>query len=181
MTLRLGQVAPDFEQDTANGSIRLYPWLASDWGLLFSYPRDFMPVAAEELVDVARLKLEWDRRAVRPVGLSVDSAETHRAFEQFVVVTKGHGFTFPVVADTDRSVAELYGMLDTDAHPEATASCLFLIDPGKRVRLMLTHPVGVARNFRDVLRVIDTLQGADVPTTSPPMRDAPTSRFGRQA
>ena len=123
MTLRLGQIAPDFEQDTANGSIRFHPWIGKAWGMLFSYPRDFMPVVVDELVEVARLKLEWDRRAV----------------------------------------ADLYDMEHCQAQPEATASCLFLIDPHMRVRLVLTHPPGVARNFRDLLRVIDSLQATDVP------------------
>lgn len=163
MAIRLGQTAPDFEQDTANGSIRFHSWIGSAWAMLFSYPRDFMPVAAEELVEVARLKLEWDRRMVRPVGLSVDSADSHRAFEQFVAATQGQTFNFPLVADTDRAVADLYDMEPSETHPGATASCLFLIDPRKRVRLILTHPVGVARNFRDLLRVIDGLQGTDVP------------------
>lgn len=163
MTMRLGQIAPDFEQDTANGSIRFHPWLGTAWGMLFSYPRDFMSVAAEELVEVARLKLEWDRRMVRPVGLSVDSADSHRSFEQFVAATRGQTFNFPLVADIDRSVADLYDLEHAEAHPGATASCLFLIDPRKRVRLSLTHPIGVARNFRDLLRVIDGLQGTDVP------------------
>jgi alkyl hydroperoxide reductase subunit AhpC len=163
MTLRLGQIAPDFEQDTANGSIRFHPWIGKAWGMLFSYPRDFMPVVVDELVEVARLKLEWDRRAVRPVGLSVDSADSHRAFEQFVAATRGQTFNFPIIADTDRSVADLYDMEHCQAQPEATASCLFLIDPHMRVRLVLTHPPGVARNFRDLLRVIDSLQATDVP------------------
>ena len=163
MTIQLGQIAPDFEQDTANGSIRFHPWVGPSWGLLFSYPHDFMPTAAAELIDVARLKLEWDRRAVRPVGLSVDTAESHRAFEQFIAATHGQTFNFPVVADTDLSVATLYDMVHGETDPDATASCLFLIDPRKRVRLILTHPTGVGRNFRDILRIIDGLQGADVP------------------
>lgn len=163
MTIRLGQIAPDFEQDTANGSIRFHPWLGTAWGLLFSYPRDFMPVAAQELVAVAQLKLEWDRRTLRPVGLSVDSADSHRSFEQFVAATRGQNFNFPLVADTDRTVADLYDLEHCEGHPGATASCLFLIDPRKHVRLILTHPIGVARNFRDLLRVIDGLQGTDVP------------------
>lgn len=169
MTIRLGQIAPDFEQDTANGSIRFHPWIGPAWGLLFSYPRDFMPVAAEELIEVARLKLEWDRRAVRPVGLSVDTVESHRAFEQFIAATHGQTFNFPVVADTDHAVAGLYDMVHAEADPDATASCLYLIDPQKRVRLILTYPEGAGRNFRDLLRIIDKLQGVDVPAASFPL------------
>jgi thioredoxin-dependent peroxiredoxin len=161
MTIQLGQIAPDFEQDTANGSIRFHAWLGVAWGLLFSYPRDFTEVAAAELMEVTRLKLDWDRRAVRPIGLSVDSADTHRNFEEIIATTEGRAFNFPLVADSDRAVAELYGMVHPAVDPDATASCVFLIDPQRRVRLTQTYPMTVARNFQDLLRVIDCLQASE--------------------
>jgi alkyl hydroperoxide reductase subunit AhpC len=172
MTIRLGQIAPDFEQDTANGSIRFHCWLGTSWGLLFSHPRDFAPISAAELVEVARLKPEWDRRDIKPVGLSVDTADSHRAFEQDIALVEGRAFNFPVVADSDRTVADLYGMVHAETDAEATARCVFVVDPHKRVRLILTYPPGVGRNFRDILRVIDALQRADAQTRQQPAQPA---------
>jgi alkyl hydroperoxide reductase subunit AhpC len=161
MIMRLGQIAPDFEQDTANGSIRFHNWLGTSWGVLFSHPHDYASISHAELAEVARLKPEWDRRNVKPVGLSLDTVESHRDFEQAAELVEGRVFNFPVVADCDRTVADLYGMVHPDIDPTATARCVFVIDPRKRVRLIHAFPPCVGRNFRDILRAIDGLQRAD--------------------
>jgi alkyl hydroperoxide reductase subunit AhpC len=159
MTLRLGEISPDFEQDTANGSLRLHAWLGRCWGLLFSYPTDFASVSATELTEVAWLKPDWDRRAVKPIGVSLDSADSLQVFVRDAARRGGGPFNFPLVADSDGTVATLYATVHPETDPDAAARCVFIIDPCKRVRLTLAYPPSVARSFQDLLRVIDGLQG----------------------
>ena len=168
MTIQLGQIAPDFEQDTTQGRIRFHEWLGGSWAVLFSHPRDFTPVCTTELGVVARLGPEWRRRGVKVIGLSVDPSERHAAWEADVAETQGCAVDFPMIADQDRSVATLYGMVHPDADPMVTVRTVFVIDPERRVRLTLCYPPSTGRNFDEVLRVLDSLQLTDAHKVTTP-------------
>ncbi|WP_428374829.1 peroxiredoxin [Lichenicoccus sp.] len=161
MTVQLGQIAPDFEQDTTQGRIRFHQWLGDSWGVLFSHPKDFTPVCTTELGAVARLQPEWRRRNVKVIGLSVDPLESHHRWEGDIAETQGAAVNFPMIADPDRKVSALYGMVHPEADPTITVRSVFVIDPAKKVRLSLTYPPSAGRNFQEVLRVIDSLQLTD--------------------
>jgi alkyl hydroperoxide reductase subunit AhpC len=161
MTIQLGQIAPDFEQDSSEGKIKFHEYLGSSWGILFSHPKDFTPVCTTELAEVARLKPEWDKRHVKPVGLSVDTGERHTGWAADIKETQGQTLNFPVLADHDRKVSDLYGMVHPDADPSVTVRSVFVIDPNKKIRLILTYPPSTGRNFDEILRVIDSLQLTD--------------------
>ena len=161
MTIQLGQIAPDFEQETTRGRIRFHEWLGDSWGVLFSHPKDFTPVCTTELGAVARLAPEWAKRNVKVIGLSVDPAERHREWEADIAETQGSTVDFPMIADADRKVATLYGMVHPEADPTVTVRTVFIIDPNKKVRLSLSYPPSAGRNFDEVLRVIDSLQLTD--------------------
>ncbi len=168
MTIQLGQIAPDFEQDTTQGRIRFHEWLGSSWGVLFSHPRDYTPVCTTELGAVARLAPEWQKRNVKVIGLSVDPLEHHRGWEADIAETQGSTVDFPMIADPDRSVASLYGMVHPEADPSVTVRTVFIIDPNKKVRLSLSYPPSAGRNFDEVLRVIDSLQLTDAQKVTTP-------------
>lgn len=125
---------------------------------MFSHPKDYTPVCTTELAEVARLKPEWDKRRVKPIGLSVDSGENHTGWARDIEETQGHALNFPVIADADRTVSNLYGMVHPEADPSITVRSVFIIDPNKKVRLILTYPPSTGRNFDEILRVIDSLQ-----------------------
>ena len=161
MSLQLGQIAPDFEQDSTEGPIRFHKWLGSSWGLFFSHPKNFTPVCTTELGEVARLKPEWDKRGVKPIGLSVDSVQAHVRWEKDIEETQGQAINFPMLADPDRKVAELYGMIHPQSDPSVTVRAVFVIDPNKKIRLILIYPPSTGRNFAEVLRAIDSLQLTD--------------------
>ena len=161
MTIQLGQIAPDFEQDTTQGRIHFHQWLGNSWGVLFSHPKDFTPVCTTELGVVARLAPEWAKRNVKVIGLSVDPAERHKEWEADIAETQGSTVNFPMIADADRRVATLYGMVHPEADPTVTVRTVFVIDPNKKVRLSLNYPPSAGRNFDEVLRVIDSLQLTD--------------------
>jgi alkyl hydroperoxide reductase subunit AhpC len=161
MSIQLGQVAPDFTQDSTAGTIHFHDWLGQSWGVLFSHPADYTPVCTTELGEVARLKPEWDKRNVKPIGLSVDPVDKHHGWEADIVETQGQKVNFPVLADGDRKVSDLYGMVHPQADPKVTVRSVFVIDPAKKVRLMITYPPSTGRNFQEILRVIDSLQLAD--------------------
>jgi alkyl hydroperoxide reductase subunit AhpC len=164
MTLRLGQTAPDFEQDTANGSIRFHEWLGASWCMLFSHPQNFTPVSATELAAVARLAPEWARRGVKVVGLSADTAEGHIAWLADVEDAQSCTVGFPVIADCDRTVSALYGLADG----ATIVPAIFVIDPAKIVRLIMAYPACTGRNFVEILRAIDSLQLADAHAVATP-------------
>jgi alkyl hydroperoxide reductase subunit AhpC len=168
MTIQLGQIAPDFRQDSSIGPISLHDYLGTSWGVLFSHPRDFTPVCTTELAAVSRLKPEWEKRNVKPIGLSVDSTENHGAWARDIEETQGQALNFPVIADKDRTVSNLYGMVHPDADPSVTVRSVFIIDPNKKVRLTLTYPPSTGRNFNEVLRVIDSLQLTDAHKVATP-------------
>ena len=161
MTIQLGQIAPDFEQDSTEGRIRFHEWLGDSWGILFSHPKDYTPVCTTELAAVARLKPQWDRRHVKVLGLSVDPADSHAGWAADIVETQGQQVNFPILADADRRVSNLYGMVHPEADPTVTVRSVFVIDPAKKVRLMLTYPPSAGRNFDEILRVVDSLQLTD--------------------
>jgi alkyl hydroperoxide reductase subunit AhpC len=168
MALQLGQVAPDFEQDSTEGRIHFHQWLGDSWGVLFSHPKDFTPVCTTELGEVARLAPEWAKRHVKVIGLSVDPAGRHAEWAADIAETQGHALNFPLIADADRSVSTLYDMVHPEADPAVTVRSVFIIDPAKKIRLILTYPPSAGRNFNEVLRVIDSLQTTDAHKVATP-------------
>jgi alkyl hydroperoxide reductase subunit AhpC len=169
MTIQLGQIAPDFDQDSNTGRIKFHDWLGASWGILFSHPKDFTPVCTTELAEVSRLKPEWDKRNVKPIGLSVDSTANHASWEKDIAETQGQNLNFPVIADSDRSVSDKYGMVHPEADPSVTVRSVFGIDPNKKVRLILTYPPSTGRNFHEILRVVDSLQLTDAHKVATPV------------
>lgn len=169
MSLRLGDSAPDFTAETTEGPIRFHEWLGEAWAILFSHPRDFTPVCTTELGYVARLKPEFDRRGVKVIGLSIDPVDSHRDWAADIKQTQGYAPNFPIVADPERTVASLYGMIHP-AHDEVyTVRTVFVIDPKKKVRLTITYPQTTGRNFDEILRVIDSLQLTDAHKVATPV------------
>lgn len=161
MTLQLGDIAPDFEQDSTQGKIKFHDYLGSSWGILFSHPKDFTPVCTTELGEAARLKPEFDKRNVKILGLSVDPPDSHGKWADDIKETQGHALNFPLIADADRKVSTLYGMIHPKSDPAVTVRSVFVIAPDKKVRLTLTYPPATGRNFAEILRVIDSLQLTD--------------------
>ena len=176
MTLQLGQIAPDFEADTTGGRIRFHDWLAGSWAVMFSHPKDYTPVCTTELGYTAKLKPEFDRRGVKVIGLSVDSLERHAGWNADIEETQGSAVNFPMIADYDRKVAELYGMIHPEADPTVTVRTVYVIDPNKKIRLMLIYPPSTGRNFDEVLRVIDSLQTTDRHKVATPVNWQPGER-----
>lgn len=176
MTLQLGQVAPDFSADTTLGPIRFHEWLGSSWGVLFSHPKDYTPVCTTELGETARLKPEFDRRGVKVIGLSVDPVDSHKGWEADIAETQGHAVNFPMIADPQKTVANLYGMVHPEADPSITVRTVYVIDPNKKVRLMMIYPPSTGRNFDEILRVIDSLQLTDAKKVATPVNWRPGER-----
>lgn len=168
MTIRLGDIAPDFEQDSSAGRIRFHEWLGNSWGVLFSHPADFTPVCTTELGLTAKLKSEFDKRGVKAIALSVDPVESHTRWIADINDTQNTAVNFPIIADGDRKVSELYDMIHPNANATLTVRSLFIIDPNKKVRLIITYPASTGRNFDEVLRVIDSLQLTDKHSVATP-------------
>lgn len=160
-TLRLGDTAPDFEQDSSIGRIRFHEWLGDSWGVLFSHPADFTPVCTTELGYTAKLKDEFAKRNVKVLALSVDPVDSHVKWIDDINETQNCVVDFPIIADADRKVATLYDMIHPNASTTATVRSVFIIDPAKKIRLTLTYPASTGRNFNEILRVIDSLQLTD--------------------
>lgn len=161
MTIRLGDVAPDFEQDSSEGKIHFYEFLGEDWGILFSHPADYTPVCTTELGYTAKLKDEFAKRGVKAIALSVDDVESHQGWIQDINETQNTTVSFPIIADKDRKVSALYGFIHPNASETLTVRSLLIIDPNKKVRLIITYPASTGRNFNEILRVIDSLQLTD--------------------
>lgn len=161
MSLRLGDIAPDFEQDSSEGRIRLHEWLGDSWGVLFSHPADFTPVCTTELGFTAKLKDQFAQRGVKVLALSVDPVESHLKWIDDINETQDTRVNFPIIADADRKVSELYDLIHPNANDTLTVRSLFIIDPSKKVRLIITYPASTGRNFNEILRVIDSLQLTD--------------------
>jgi alkyl hydroperoxide reductase subunit AhpC len=161
MTLRLGDVVPDFTQDSTDGIINFHDWIGDRWAILFSHPKDFTPVCTTELGEVARLKPEFDARNVKAIALSVDDVASHNGWVGDIEETQGSKLNFPILADPDRKVSDLYDMIHPNANNTLTVRSVFIIDPNKKLRLTLTYPASTGRNFAEILRVIDSLQLTD--------------------
>jgi alkyl hydroperoxide reductase subunit AhpC len=158
MSIRIGDVAPDFTAQTNEGSISFHDWIGDNWAVLFSHPRDFTPVCTTELGEASRLKPEFDKRGVKVIGLSVDPADSHQKWADDIKETQGHALNFPVIADADKTVSNLYEMIHPNASDTFTVRSVFVIGPDKKVKLSLTYPASTGRNFAEILRVIDSLQ-----------------------
>jgi alkyl hydroperoxide reductase subunit AhpC len=161
MSIRLGDTAPDFEQDSSIGKIKFHEWAGDSWVVLFSHPADFTPVCTTELGLTAKLKPEFDKRNVKAIALSVDPVESHKSWISDIEQTQKAVVGFPIIADEDKKVSVLYDMIHPEQSATATVRSLFVIDPQKKVRLMITYPMSCGRNFEEVLRVIDALQLTD--------------------
>ncbi|SFB39372.1 peroxiredoxin [Azotobacter beijerinckii] len=161
MSIRLGDIAPDFEQDSSAGRIRFHEWLGDSWGVLFSHPADFTPVCTTELGFTAKLKEEFAKRNVKAIALSVDPVESHLKWIGDIEETQDVQVDFPILADADRKVSGLYDLIHPNANDTLTVRSLFIVDPNKKVRLIITYPASTGRNFHEILRVIDSLQLTD--------------------
>ncbi len=158
MAVRLGDTAPDFTAPTTQGDISFHEWLGDSWGVLFSHPKDFTPVCTTELGYVAKIKPDFDKRNVKVIGLSVDPLDSHVGWEKDIAETQGTAVNFPMIADPERSVADLYDMIHPEASDTTTVRSVFVIGPDKKVKLTITYPASTGRNFDEILRVIDSLQ-----------------------
>lgn len=158
MAIRLGETAPDFTAQTTQGEITFHDWLGESWGLLFSHPADFTPVCTTELGRTAALKGEFDKRNVKAIAVSVDPLDSHHEWIKDIEETQEVDMNFPIIADEDRKVAELYDMIHPEQTTKTTVRSVFVIGPDKKVKLTLTYPPSTGRNFFEILRVIDSLQ-----------------------
>lgn len=160
-TLRLGDKAPNFTQASSQGEINFYDWAGDNWVLLFSHPADFTPICTTELGRTAALKTEFAKRGVKPIAVSVDSVESHADWIGDINETQNTEVNFPILADTDRKVAELYDMIHPNVSATVTVRSVFFIDPNKNIRATITYPPSTGRNFEEIIRVLDSLQLAD--------------------
>jgi len=158
MTIRLGDTAPDFTAETTEGTIEFHQWLGDGWGILFSHPKDYTPVCTTELGRVANLKGEFEKRNVKVIAVSVDPLESHKGWINDINETQSCTMNYPIIADPDRNVATMYGMIHPNALDNLTVRSVFIVGPDKKVKLQLTYPASTGRNFDEILRVIDSLQ-----------------------
>lgn len=169
MTVRIGDTAPDFEQDSTEGRIAFHRWKGDSWAILFSHPKDFTPVCTTELGEVARLKEAFAARNAKVIGLSVDGLGDHETWANDIFETQGHRLNFPLIADKDRTVSSLYDMIHPNANDTLTVRSVFVIDPKNVVRLIITYPASTGRNFEEVLRTLDSLQLTDSHSVATPV------------
>ena len=168
MGLRIGQIVPDFSAQTSEGPIRFHDWIGESWAILFSHPKDFTPVCTTEFAAVARLAQEWEKRATKVIGVSVDGADDHRKWKRDIETYGGASADFPIIADANLEVSKLYDMLPADAYlphdrtpaDSATVRAVFIIGPDRRLRLSMTYPMTTGRNFAEILRALDSLQAS---------------------
>ena len=156
--LRLGDEAPDFTAKSSDGTMNFHEWLGDSWGILFSHPADYTPVCTTELGTVAKYKPEFDKRNVKVAALSVDGVESHQGWIKDINETQGTNVNFPIIADEDKKVSELYDMIHPNADNNLTVRSVFVIDPSKKIKLIITYPASTGRNFDELMRVIDSLQ-----------------------
>ncbi|NJL21014.1 MAG: peroxiredoxin [Leptolyngbyaceae cyanobacterium SM1_3_5] len=161
MALRLGDTVPNFTQDSSEGTIDFYDWAGDSWVVLFSHPADFTPVCTTELGMVAKLKPEFDQRNAKVIALSVDTAESHKGWIGDINETQSTTLNYPILADPDRKVSDLYDMIHPNANNTLTVRSVFIVDPQKKLRLTFTYPASTGRNFDEILRVLDSLQLTD--------------------
>jgi alkyl hydroperoxide reductase subunit AhpC len=158
MTLRLGDEAPDFTAETTDGELGLHDYLGDSWGVLFSHPADFTPVCTTELGEFAKHKGDFDKRNTKLIGVSVDPIESHQGWAQDIADVKGTALNFPLIADPDRKVAELYDMIHPSMNEKVTVRSVFVIGPDKKIKLIITYPQTTGRNIDEIIRVVDSLQ-----------------------
>lgn len=158
MSLRIGEVAPDFTAETTEGTINFHEWIGDGWAILFSHPKDFTPVCTTELGYMAGLKPEFDKRNVKVLGLSVDKADNHKAWSEDIKETQGHEVNFPIIADEKQTVARLYDMIHPAVSDIFTVRSVFIIGPDKKLKASLTYPASTGRNFDEILRLVDSIQ-----------------------
>ena len=176
MAIRLGDVAPDFTAETTDGTLTFHDWKAGSWAVLFSHPADFTPVCTTELGRTASLKDEFDKRGVKAIAISVDPVESHTAWAGDIAAVGGTALNFPIIADPSREVSQAYDMIHPGEGDTSTVRSVFIVDPNNKVRLTLTYPKSVGRNFDEILRVIDALQLTDRATVSTPADWKPGER-----
>lgn len=169
MTLRLGDTVPNFTQASSEGEIDFYSWAGDSWVILFSHPADYTPVCTTELGEVARLKPEFDKRNIKPIALSVDGVESHKGWIGDINETQKTTVNYPILADPDKKVSDLYDMIHPNASNTLTVRSVFIIDSNKKLRLTLTYPASTGRNFDEILRVIDSLQLTDNHSVATPV------------
>jgi alkyl hydroperoxide reductase subunit AhpC len=177
MSIRLGDEAPNFTAETAEGTIDFHQWKNGKWAIFFSHPADFTPVCTTELGRTARLKDEFDTRGVKAIAISVDPIESHNGWAQDIAEVGGTDLNFPLIADPDRKVSQLYDMIHPGEGDTSTVRSVFIVDPKNKVRLILTYPKSVGRNFGEILRVIDALQLTDAAPVSTPVDWQPGDRI----
>jgi alkyl hydroperoxide reductase subunit AhpC len=177
MTLQLGDTVPDFTQESSEGPIEFYTWAGDSWVVLFSHPADYTPVCTTELGEVARLKPEFDKRNVKVLALSVDPTDSHKGWIADINETQNTTVNYPLLADADRKVSDLYGMVHPNANAKVTVRTVFVIDSQKKLRLTLTYPPSTGRNFDEILRVIDSLQLTDNYGVATPSTEDAKQRF----
>ena len=161
MALHIGSIAPDFTQESTEGTIHFHQWLGNSWGILFSHPKDFTPVCTTELGMTARLKSEFEKRNVKALGVSVDDVASHKRWIGDIEETQHVKMNFPILGDADKKVSKLYDMIHPEWNDTLTVRSVFVIDPNKKIRLMITYPASTGRNFHEILRAIDSLQLTD--------------------
>ena len=161
MSLRLGEIAPDFTQESTEGPIHLHEWAGNSWVVLFSHPKDFTPVCTTELGFVAKTKAEFEKRNCKVIAVSVDDVKSHKGWIGDIEETQRTTMNFPIIGDPERKVASLYGMIHPNASDTLTVRSVFFLDPRKKVRAMITYPASTGRDFNEVLRVLDSLQLTD--------------------
>jgi alkyl hydroperoxide reductase subunit AhpC len=168
MSIRIGDIAPNFDVETTNGPINFHDWLSDSWGFFFSHPADYTPVCTTEMGRTAQLEGEFSKRNVKPLGLSTDTVAEHKNWILDVNDTQNTTLTFPIVADHDLTIAKLYEMIHPSESKTAAVRSVFIIDPEKKIRLTMTYPMSVGRNFDEILRVIDALQLGDAKKIATP-------------
>jgi len=182
MAIQLGDIAPDFTQDSTQGPIQFHEWLGKSWGILFSHPKDFTPVCTTELGVVAKLKPEFDKRNTKVIGLSIDSVEDHRRWASDIAETQGTAVNYPLIGDTDLKVAKLFDMIHPNASgnastrtaaDNATIRAVFLIGPDKKLKLSILYPMSTGRDFNEVLRALDSVQLTAKHTVATPVNWRP--------
>jgi peroxiredoxin (alkyl hydroperoxide reductase subunit C) len=176
MSIHIGDIAPNFDVETTDGSINFHTWLGDSWGFFFSHPADYTPVCTTEMGRTAQLEAEFSKRNVKPIGLSTDTVEEHKTWILDVNATQNTTLTFPIVADPDLTIAKLYQMIHPNESLTAAVRSVFIIDPEKKIRLTMTYPMNVGRNFDEILRVIDALQLGDAKKIATPADWRPGDR-----
>jgi alkyl hydroperoxide reductase subunit AhpC len=169
MSLKLGDTVPNFTQASTEGDINFYDWAGDSWVVLFSHPADYTPVCTTELGEVAKLKPEFDKRNAKVIALSIDDVDSHNGWVGDIEETQGHGVNYPILADADKKVSDLYDMIHPNANAKVTVRTVFVIDPEKKLRLTITYPPSTGRNFEEIIRVIDSLQLTDKYSVATPV------------